>query len=82
MNPDESSDDKKQAGYITFCLECKKVRAYVAKNPGQTSFEIRKATGAKNDAPLHYMLGINLVRFTQEKQEDGRRPHRWYVVPL
>lgn len=63
-------------------IECRKVRMYVAGNPGQTSREISEGTGVRSaHTRLLRMMLMGIVRQAQEKQEDGTRPTRWYVVP-
>ncbi len=64
-----------------FAIRCRKVRLYVANNPGLTSYEITKAAGVNSEWPLRKMAAMGIVRFSQIEEEDGRRPQRWYVVP-
>lgn len=62
-------------------LECRAIRLYIAANPGSTSREIADGSGCRNSDHLYHMLGMKLIRFTQQPEADGRRPQRWYVVP-
>jgi hypothetical protein len=62
-------------------LDCRKVRLFIAAHPGSTSKEIAEGTGIRYSRPLFKMVVMGLIRFTQERQEDGRRPQRWFVIP-
>ena len=62
-------------------LDCRTVRLWIAAHPGSTSKEIAEGTGIKSGRPLFKMVIMGIVRCTMEREADGRRPQRWYVVP-
>jgi hypothetical protein len=73
------SAEAKEAIRKKRALECRTIRLYISAHPGSTSFEIAKGTGIRGEH-LYRMLGMKLIRFTQQP-EGNRRPQRWYVVP-
>ena len=63
-------------------LECRTIRLYIAQNPGKTRKEIFEGTGIRpTDSRLFKMVGMGIIKFTQEKEADGTCPQRWFVVP-
>lgn len=63
-------------------LDCRTIRLWIAAFPGRTSFEVYKGTGIRNaQTRLFKMLGMGIVKMEQAKEEDGRKPQRWFVVP-
>jgi hypothetical protein len=76
-----TSADKKEARRKELALRCRKVRLFIAANPGLTSYQISKALGCGVEHPLRKMCGMKIVTFTQSIEMDGRRPAKWFVVP-
>jgi hypothetical protein len=70
-----------EARKAAFAIECRKVRLWIAKNPGATSQEVKAACGPRYDMALAKMLPMELVRFERTTGEDRRRITRWFVVP-
>lgn len=62
-------------------LECRAARMYIAKNPGRTALQIKKGANLNSVSCLFKMLGMGIVRFEQQLEQDGKRPQRWFVVP-
>lgn len=73
---------ERQARQARIAIECRKVRLHIASHPGLTAREIAEATGVRPAGQrLFRMLMMGIVMNTNEKQEDGTRPQRWFVVP-
>lgn len=63
-------------------IECRKIRLFIAQNPGKTRKEIFEGTGIRpTDSRLFKMVGMGIISFTKELEPDGTCPQRWFVVP-
>lgn len=72
--------EKKEKEIAQAAIKCRKVRLFVAANPGLTAYEIFMKTNIRAGDSLMRMSAMGLVGFTQT-QEGDRRPQRWFVIP-
>lgn len=64
-----------------FALECRKIRLFLANNPGSTPFEVRKGTKLRTVGEcLDKMEVMGIVR-SEIKKEGGFSREVWFVVP-
>lgn len=70
-----------QSQAARFAIDCRKIRLFLANNPGSTPLEIRKATKIRSvDECLLKMVVMGLVR-TETIRGGGHTRESWFVVP-
>jgi hypothetical protein len=47
---------------IKFAIECRKVRMFIAQNPGTSDFTIKEKTGIKPSRHLRKMIGMGIIK--------------------
>lgn len=60
-------------------IECRKIRMFIAQNPGSTTKQVQQATGVKSSGPFFKMLGMGIIRL--DGPTNTPSVSRWYVVP-
>lgn len=80
MSYDFNSETERSAA-AKFAIECRKIRVWIANNPGSTTIEIRKGTKVADVAShLAKMIVMGLIR--EETQTEGRFTKEvFFVVP-
>jgi hypothetical protein len=78
---DENTNDEREKRRAEFSIECRKVRMWIAQNPGKTSYEIKAACGGRHDMCLAKMLNMKIIKVVREPRLPRGFTNRWYVVP-
>lgn len=78
MNPITAFENARRA---EFAIACRKIRLWIAANPGCTRNQIRVYHTHKPDFCLGKMLGMQIIRSEKQLDQNGKTVARWYVVP-
>ena len=82
IDDDETElEEIREAKRAAFAIECRKVRMWIAANPGSTTPVLKAACGGRADMCLAKMLNMGIIRVDRERLPTGRWCNRWYVVP-
>lgn len=71
-----------QAEIAERAMNCRRIRMFIADNPGTSTRQISAGTGLrKTDTCLFKMVSMGIIRCDLDTNDQGHRVTKWYVIP-